>query len=213
MQIVPLGDARDALRPRISRAARSLVWRKKPAVRAFTLVEVAFSIGVIVFAFIPILGLIPTGMSVFQQANNASLTAQIVQRVANDVKQTNFDTLIGNGTAAMAPGGIPISQGGTLEPRYFDIQCNEVIPANPWQPIPAELTHVIFYVNALVTSPTSLPSTSGSAPSPNLATVKIQIAELPGQTQNPFLAAGKLTCPTFPVLVARGKTIEPSLTQ
>lgn len=213
MQIVPPGDASVGLRPRIFGAAQALIGRERPRVRAFTLVEVVFAIGVIAFAFIPILGMIPTGMSVFQQANIASLTAQIVQRVANDVKQTNFDTLIGNGTAAMAPGGIPIAQGGTLEPRYFDIQCNEVVPANPWQPTPAELTHVIFYVNSLVNNPTSLPSTNGSAPSQNLATVKIQIAELPGQSQNPFLAAGNITCSTFSVLVARGKTIEPSLTR
>ena len=134
MQIVPPGNARIALRPLPSRAAHSRSWRDPRAARAFTLVEVAFAIGVVAFAFLPILGLIPTGMSVFQQANNTSLTAQIVQRVANDVKQTNFDTLIGNGTAAMAPGGVPIAQGGTLEPRYFDVQCNEIIPANPWQP-------------------------------------------------------------------------------
>lgn len=83
-------------------------------VRGFTLVEVTVAIGITAFAGLTVLGLLPVGLSNFKQAMNATVTSQILQRVATDVGQANFDTLAAS------------SSGPTLLPvRYFDEQGNE----------------------------------------------------------------------------------------
>src|SRR3954464_1029271 len=61
---------------------------------AFSLIEVVLAVGVVAFAFVAILGLIPAGMSQFRQAIDTSVCAQIAQRIINEAQQTDFTVLI-----------------------------------------------------------------------------------------------------------------------
>ncbi len=76
----------------------------------FSLIEVAISLGVVSFAFVSILSLVPLGMTTFHSAMDISVGTQISQRVVNDLQQTDFGTLINS----------------TQPVRYFDEQGQEV---------------------------------------------------------------------------------------
>src|SRR6185369_7455030 len=61
--------------------------------RAFSLIEVVLAVGVVAFAFVAIMGLIPAGMGQFRQAIDTSVCSQIAQRVMNEAQQTGFALL------------------------------------------------------------------------------------------------------------------------
>jgi uncharacterized protein (TIGR02598 family) len=84
----------------------------------FTLVEVVLAIGIVAFALLPLLGLVPMGLSRSQQAFDTTIQAQIVQQMTSQAQETNFSTLsqlnsngliyfdtYGNLTAVASPGG------------------------------------------------------------------------------------------------------------
>jgi uncharacterized protein (TIGR02598 family) len=77
--------------PRLSFGLRR---RVRASVAAFSLVEVALSIGLLATAFIPLLALMPSGLSGFRRAIDLSVCTQIAQRVINDARQMDFDLLI-----------------------------------------------------------------------------------------------------------------------
>ncbi|MGB8355391.1 MAG: Verru_Chthon cassette protein B [Chthoniobacteraceae bacterium] len=123
---------------------------------AFSLVEVVMAIGVVAFAFISVLGLIPTGLNTFKQAVDASVGAQIVQRVMNEAEQTDFSVLTSGSTSTISK---PM--------RYFDEQGNELTATNG----------AIYQVNTRITPSTSI---SANASYTTVATVIVQIANNPG---------------------------------
>lgn len=59
------------------------------AQRAFTLVEVSVAIGVVSFAMIAMLGLIPVGLTTFQEASTLSVRAQIVQSITSEIGRSD----------------------------------------------------------------------------------------------------------------------------
>src|ERR1700742_1236811 len=67
---------------------------RKSKRQGFSLVEVVLALGIVAFAFVAILGLIPAGMSTFRQAINISVCSQIGQRVIGDAFQADYDTLL-----------------------------------------------------------------------------------------------------------------------
>lgn len=76
---------------------------------AFSLVEVVLALGIVSFASMAILGLIPVGLTNFRQSMNTTVQAQIAQKLINDAQLTSYDKLInfrtnfdeaGNGVAA-----------------------------------------------------------------------------------------------------------------
>lgn len=58
--------------------------------RAFTLVEMALATGIVSFAMVGILGLIPVGLNTFRSAITLSIEANIAQRLSSDVQRTDF---------------------------------------------------------------------------------------------------------------------------
>lgn len=87
--------------------------------RGFSLVEVVIAIGVIAFAFIPMVGMLPMGLNLSRQAIDTTVEAQISQRLTAEVQQTDFSRLDELATASIA------------NPYYFDDQGNKVTdPAN-----------------------------------------------------------------------------------
>lgn len=125
----------------------------------FSLVETVLSLGVVAFAFLPLLALLPMGMSTFRKAMDASVTAQISQRIVNEAQETDFATYIAT----------------TPSVRYFDDEGEE-LTASGAVPVGA-----IYQVNVHVTCSPTLPG--ADAANENLATVTIQIANNPGNVQ------------------------------
>ena len=128
--------------------------------RGFSLVEVLLALGVVTFAMIPVLGLMPIGLNTFRDSMNTTISSQIAQGVANELQQTDFDQL-----SLSAP------------VRYFDAQGNE-LPAT-------SKSSAVYHVNLAFLKGTTLPGSAES--NPNLATVIVQFAHNPG---NKPLVAG-----------------------
>ncbi len=87
--------------------------RKKRAVlrAGFSLIEVVLALGIVSFAFLPMLGLLPLGLSAFQKAIDTTVISQIVQKIGNEAQQSDFD-----GIQTATPDKF----------RYFDDQGTEV---------------------------------------------------------------------------------------
>jgi len=172
----------------------------------FSLVEVVLAVGVVAFAFVAIMGLIPAGMQQFRQAIDTQVGSQIAQRLIEDAEQTDFNTLIdySNTQSLLPPTNFfraptyALSQSANSNPgaclRYFDEEGNEIVPAaragNPpnlnANPTNAELNNIVYYVNTRVEVGTILPQGSQSmTTTPNLATVTIQVAFNPGHIALP----------------------------
>lgn len=65
---------------------------KRPLLReAFTLVETTIAMGIVAFAMVPILGLVPMGLSTFRNAISFTAEAQIVQGLSNEILLTDYD--------------------------------------------------------------------------------------------------------------------------
>jgi uncharacterized protein (TIGR02598 family) len=67
-------------------------------IRAFTLVEVTLAMGIMSFAMVTLVGLLPVGMQVFREAIDTTVKAQIVQSITSMAEQTDLCSL-GSGTA------------------------------------------------------------------------------------------------------------------
>lgn len=56
---------------------------------AFTLVEVTLALGIVVFAMTAMLGLLPVGLTTFQEAATLSVRSQVVQAVASEIARAD----------------------------------------------------------------------------------------------------------------------------
>jgi uncharacterized protein (TIGR02598 family) len=136
----------------------------------FSLVEVVLAVGIVAFAFVGVLALLPTGMSVFHQSLNISVGSQIAQRVINDAQQTDFTQLIsgGAGTSPFRLANPIDSAKGPV--RWFDDEGKELSSA----------AGAVYFVNTRIVTSTALPLASGTMTNPDLATVTVQVATNPG---------------------------------
>jgi uncharacterized protein (TIGR02598 family) len=128
--------------------------------RGFTLIEITLALGIVSFAFIGLLGLLPAGLQTFRSAVDTSVRSQIIQRICSDAMQTDFDTLISNPPAD----------------RYFDDQGNEIVQQKS-----------MYQVRVQIGSSTDLPSSLEA--NANLATVQILIANNPAHVADPYSAS------------------------
>jgi len=150
----------------------------------FSLVEVVMAIGVVSFAFMSVLGLLPVGMKTFRSAINTSVSGQIFQRIVNEAQQTDFDTLVG---------AAPVV-------RYFDDQGNEAASADK----------AIYQVKTRILASTGLPAGAAAATNANLATITVQIANNPGNaslamSNNLWVPGAGVSILTHATMVARSK--------
>lgn len=136
--------------------------------------------------------MLPSGLNTFQSAIDTAVGSQIIQRVAGDAQQTDFEELVeGKSTAFRKP------------VRFFDDQGNELPGA----------TGAIYHVNTRVTPASGMPKETGAADNVHLATVTFQIANNPGnlpmtlETAGPFKFLWKISArpapSTYSTLVAR----------
>lgn len=103
--------------------------RRKPSAttEGFSLIEVALSLGIVAFAFIGVVGLLPVGLNVSWQATDATVRAQIVQKVVSEVQQTDFSVLT-DATAKIST-DFSLSPPAANAPLYFDDQGNRITSA------------------------------------------------------------------------------------
>lgn len=148
------------------------------------MVEVVLAVGVVAFAFVAVLGLIPAGLTQFRQAVDTSVCAQIAQRVIMDAQQTDFETLIDaknpdSEQANMSFRGPKIQQSAL---RFFDEQGNEVVASNGTSLTAVQKAVVVYHVNTRIRPQTTLPLATGSTgfQAPDIATITVEVAFNPG---------------------------------
>lgn len=188
---------------------------------AFSLVEIMLAIAVIAFAFIGLLGLLPAGLTTFRQAMDTSVGAQIAQRIAGEIQETDYATLLKNCQPDLSTFQDSDDQAGLLPRRFFDDQGNEIKVVNSEQLTDEERLKILYEVVVRVSRARRVPvgtAANGSrAGSKNLATLTIQVANNPAGTPLPLTPdllidarATPVSFQTFPALVARN-SIEPEL--
>lgn len=157
----------------------------------FSLVEVVLAVGVVSFAFVGILGLLPAGMNQFRGVIDGTVCSEIAHRVIADAQQMDFDNLIDkdNVPSDSSPGSFFSFRAPKVaqpEFRYFDERGDEVIPAsvaaraNPSSLTQDEKTRVVYHVLVRVMPQTTIPETViGTTGGRELATVTVQVARNP----------------------------------
>lgn len=61
--------------------------------RGFSLVEVTLALGIVAFALIPLLALVPMGLTAAQSAIQQTAQTHIVQKIASDLSMLSFDDI------------------------------------------------------------------------------------------------------------------------
>jgi len=168
---------------------------------AFSLVEVVIAIGIVSFAFVGILGLLPAGMHQFRGAINTTVCTQIAQQIISDAQQTDFDTLIDkenlpggdNGSRSFAFRAPKVNQ---PEFRYFNERGREIVPSamaartSPQALTDEERAIIVYQVNVRIQPQTQIPrSAANDIGGRQLATITVQVANNPGN-RNIKLSSG-----------------------
>jgi uncharacterized protein (TIGR02598 family) len=119
-------------------------------IQAFSLIEICIALGIVAFAFVALLGLLPVGLGNYTQAINTQTAAEIYQRIAAELQETEFDTFMSPPTQ-VATGGSGV--GDSIKPgffrlkwRYFDVDGQEVKVENPETLTSAEKRRVVYSV-------------------------------------------------------------------
>lgn len=110
----------------------------------FSLVEVVLCLGVVGFAFVALLGLLPLGLKTFRQAMETSIQSQIAQQISSELQQVRFSDLTSANYAS------------SHFPQYFDDQGMAV--SGPNDP------NRIYTVTAAAPTTPNLPGINGANP-------------------------------------------------
>lgn len=81
---------------------------------AFSLIEVVLSLGIVSFAFVSLLGLLPVGYQTFRRAIETSAQARIIQNVVTEMEMARYSDVNASGYAT------------AHFPQYFDDQGNRL---------------------------------------------------------------------------------------
>jgi uncharacterized protein (TIGR02598 family) len=138
----------------------------------FSLVEVVISLGVVAFAFVGLLGLIPLGLSSLDTAIDATVESQILQHVATMARQANF-TALKTDHLNVNPGQDPQYPNRPLADYYFTEQGELIVGDLATQQKNYVYSAAVYSVAGL-----SLPTgdqAGGNYLNPQLATVRVLI--------------------------------------
>jgi len=181
---------------------------RRAGTAAFSLVEVVLAVGVFAFGFVAVLGLLPTGLQLFRESVQTSVSSQIAQRVINDAQQTDYTVLTDESNLPDSLDTFTFQAPKVLAGafRYFDEQGNEIIPAGATLST-SEQVRVVYWVNIRIKPRTDRGQTTARIPS--LATVTVQVANNPGNKSLPLgpdnliAKPAGVTVKTYAVLVSR----------
>ncbi len=160
---------------------------------AFSLVECVLAIGVVAFAFVGLLALLPTGMSTFRKSMDLSVGGQIGQRVIDDLQQSEFDTVLADAGLNLTNGAGNLT--GYLPHRFFDDQGNEVTMQNggTGDPSPQQRAslHILYDVHTQIAWKGQIPSEDNGSctlvQSPSLCVATVQIINNPAGMTLPLM--------------------------
>lgn len=171
---------------------RSGVIPSKSKSAGFSLVEVALAIGIVAFAFVALLSLLPAGLTTFRRALDISICTQIAQRIVSEAQMVDFDVLTDKDNLPASQQGKDYSfrihrPGSTaIWIRYFDEEGNEIVPAKPPSLSAEENLRVVYAVNVRIVPRVTLPTGKEGFPvalakgqSGNLALITVQVARNP----------------------------------
>jgi uncharacterized protein (TIGR02598 family) len=79
--------------------------------KGFSLVEVTLSLGLVSFALVAMLGLLPTGLTTLRASMNQTVEAQILQSIASRAVISSF-TNIASSTLLFDDEGLPVNEQG-----------------------------------------------------------------------------------------------------
>ncbi len=189
----------------------------KPA-GGFSLVEVTIAIGIIAFAFVALMGLLPTGLGIFKQAMDTSVGAQIAQRVAGELQETDYFTLLKSCDPDLTTFQDADTQYGVLPRRYFDDQGSEIAVVNPETPTPQERAKILYEVLVRVSRSKVIPLADNGLVSRlgtrNLTVLTIQVANNPSGAKITLTdqrlidpTAARFSYQTFPAAIARNTVL------
>jgi uncharacterized protein (TIGR02598 family) len=172
--------------------------RSRSSDAAFTLVEVALAIGIVAFAFVALLALLPAGQNAFRQSIDVAVCGQIAQRIINEAQMSDFKSLIdaahlGNGTPPEFTFRAPLVT--KPEFRFFDDQGRE-IPVKGGTPTAEEQRKIVYQVNTRIMPRAPLPANrmvkvtndmgNSKIPPQPLAQITVQVALNPSGVKLPL---------------------------
>lgn len=129
------------------------------------MVELAMTIGILSFAFVALLALVPVGLDTFRLAIDTTVETQIVQRVTSIARQAKFSELSKLDCNAEITGGI---ENGDL---FFDEEGNEIKSQDGAVP-----TNATYSAAIRLEGRSALPANDGRQEiNPNLATLAVTV--------------------------------------
>lgn len=166
------------------------------------------------FAFVALLGMIPSGLGIFHQAMDTSVSAHIAQRITGELQETDYYTLLENCQPNLTIFTDADSQSGLMPRQYFDDQGNQVEVENPAQPTEQERVRILYEAIIRVSRARIVPlSSAGSVSrlgSSNLTTLTIQIVNNPAGREIALTGellvdptVSRLTYHSYSTLIAR----------
>jgi uncharacterized protein (TIGR02598 family) len=170
---------------------------------AFSLTEIVLAMGVVSFAFLGVVGLLPAGMDVFRKSMDASVGSQLVQQVLTEAQQTDFE-LLSRGAKPQPGDDTPAPPYFEYIPvRYYDEEGNELTAA--------KAANSVYQVHVVVQNLPKFPDGSGknTIEMNDLATVIVQVAVNPSNrplakddTTLLWKETGGVTIQSHPVIVS-----------
>lgn len=165
-------------------------FRKRSAIsrfsllEGFSLMEVTISLSIVAFVAVPMMALISSALTSNRDSADRAVISQIVDQVAREVEQANFNDL---------PSEFPVA---SFDERGVRLEEND--------------SRQIFIARAKVVKEAEIPISGGGLPSPNLAMVLIDVAPNPSNRPDSELfqeePEGGLSNPLaqrFSILVSR----------
>lgn len=135
------------------------------AVRGFSLVEISLAIGVMAFGLVSILGLMPVGLTLFKDTMKQATVTKIVENIAVEARQTDFDDLKTEQNA---------------NTRWFNAEGNRVTEDDESR---------IFYVSTAVNEVSTIPGDNYNS-TEHLYQLEIQVAYAPEHPGDPLSSGG-----------------------
>ncbi len=178
----------------------------------FTLVEIAIAIGILAVALVALMGMLPAGMSNFRKAMDTSVTAQIAQKILQDMEEAEFDEVIDVNSLPKDPAeptsyckphfsfrapavNKPATTAtGQTQVRFFTDQAVEVFPPSPQPYAYPDLSSavnadaarlIVYHVNVRVIPRAELPTINETGN--QVAQITIQVARNPGSRKIPLV--------------------------
>ena len=150
----------------------------RTSLKAFTLVETVLAMGIVVFAMLPILGLVPVGLGNLRDAISLTVESQIVQGLSNEILLTNYDTVLTQyaDSNSAGSGGGPVSSASTSQhlPYLYDEE-GALLVDDKGNPITDKNDPRKIYTVAVTLSDVSVPAGPGIT---NPVTSKCAVIEI-----------------------------------